>query len=201
MPHPRSILGGSAALAVLIFGLWRCRAPESRTAAPEPAGSARAPLASASVLGAAGLAGATRDSAPSASAAPSPGASAALAMAPPAAQSAEPVEPYGSTDNVVNDVAKHLDAHDLTLYSQIERELRRDVPKEVHDLVASKKRGATREQLTTQIQKTVPNLQLRTLLATWLDDSFGTAARSQPSPPGVASGAGPVHVKPLKARQ
>jgi len=201
MPHPRSVLGGSTALAVLIFGLWRCHAPESKTTAAEPANSEPAALASPSALTAGGLAGSTRDSVPSATAAPSPEALAAPAPSASAALPAEPSEPYGSTDNVVNDVAKRLDPHDLTLYSQIERELRRDVPKEVHDLVASKKQGATRAQLTSQIQKTISNLQLRTLLVTWLDDSFGSAARPQPPAPGVASGSATVHVKPLKARQ
>jgi hypothetical protein len=192
----RSIVIGSVVMAGLIFGLWRCHPKEPVSAAAEPTSGAPAASATSLAVAAASLSNQVADP----NTEPAARASAAEHHEPPPATSAPGQEPYGSTDNTVNDVARRLAAEDLALYSRIERELARDVPKEVHALVALKKSGATRQQLASEIQRTIPDLQLRTLLVKWLDDSFGSLAGPKPPAPGVAVGSGPAHVKPLKAR-
>ena len=117
----------------------------------------------------------------------------------------EPAAPggatYGSSDNTVNELLQRVDAHDLALYGNIERQLRRDVPPEVRDLVALKKSGATRQQLALEIKKTTTDLRLRLLLKQWLDDSFGVTGAPAAPLPGSVKGTGPSLTQPLKAKK
>jgi hypothetical protein len=60
------------------------------------------------------------------------------------------------------------DPRDLELLANIERELKRDPPSEVHALIAARKRGATRAELASSIAA-LPDLGLRVLAFRWLD--------------------------------
>jgi hypothetical protein len=60
------------------------------------------------------------------------------------------------------------DPRDLELLANIERELRRDPPNEVHAIVAARKRGASRAELASMIGA-LPDLGLRALTFRWLD--------------------------------
>ena len=60
------------------------------------------------------------------------------------------------------------DPRDLELLASVERELKRDPPPEVHALVAARKRGAQRDELTRSI-RALPDLGLRVLAFRWLD--------------------------------
>jgi len=60
------------------------------------------------------------------------------------------------------------DPRDLELLSSIERELKRDPPNEVHAIIAARKRGAERAELTRMIGA-LPDLGLRALTFRWLD--------------------------------
>jgi len=60
------------------------------------------------------------------------------------------------------------DPRDLELLANIERELKRDPPPEVHALIAARKRGASRDELTLRI-RALPDLGVRVLAFRWLD--------------------------------
>jgi hypothetical protein len=63
---------------------------------------------------------------------------------------------------------KTSDPPDLDLLGSIERELHRDPPPEIHALLASRRAGANRDELTKKIQA-LRDLQLRVLAFRWLD--------------------------------
>jgi hypothetical protein len=60
------------------------------------------------------------------------------------------------------------DPRDLELLANIERELKRDPPNEVHAIIAARKRGASRTELASRIAA-LPDLGLRALTFRWLD--------------------------------
>jgi hypothetical protein len=196
-PH-RSLLVGSLALAGLLFGVWRCQSNKPLLSGPEslqtPAGSDRAAIAPAEPR-------AADDPSPAPNLARPPGAASDTALA--AVQEPAAVAPsgetFGTSDNAVNALLQRIDAHDLALYGNIERQLHRDVPREVRDLVALKKSGATRQQLVVEINKATTDLRLRLLLSRWLDDSFGITGAPKAPVPGSVKGSGPSLTHPLKA--
>jgi hypothetical protein len=61
------------------------------------------------------------------------------------------------------------DPRDMKLLAGIERELKLDPPPEVHALIAARKRGAGREELTRGIQR-LGDMRVRVLAFRWLDD-------------------------------
>ena len=193
----RSLIVGSVVLTGLLLGVWHCHPMEAQTAgAAASAGSSQAALgaqqlaASPDTLSAAGV------TAPAASAT----ATANPPSAAPEASAAPSASAFGSTDNTVNQVLTTVTPTDLNLYSKVERATQHDVPREVRDLVDAKKNGATRAQLTTQINATITDRRVRDVLAHWLDDSFGASGAPAPPAPGVVPGSGPAHVKPFKTK-
>jgi hypothetical protein len=94
---------------------------------------------------------------------PAPNASAEPAVSGSPAASA--VGPSGAS---IVQAVKASDPRDLELLASIERELKRDPPPEVHALVAARKRGASRAELASAIQR-LPELELRVLAERWLD--------------------------------
>ena len=201
MPLNRSLIVGSVVMGGLLLGLWRCHPKESNTAAGAPAATG----SGYSLLGATKLAASPATASSTgitalAGSAQAPAASVHEPSAMPAASGAPAASAFGSTDNTVNQVLTSVTATDLTLYSHVERATQHDVPRAVRDLVDAKKNGATRAQLSTQINATITDRRVRDLLAHWLDDSLGTSGGAAPPAPGVVSGSGPAHVKPFKAK-
>ena len=191
----RSLIVGSVVLTGLLLGVWHCHPMEAQTAgaaAPSATGSSQAALgaqqlaASPDTLSAAGVT--------------APAASATATAKAPEASAAPSASAFGSTDNTVNQVLTTVTPTDLNLYSKVERATQHDVPREVRDLVDAKKNGATRAQLTTQINATITDRRVRDVLAHWLDDSFGASGAPAPPAPGVVPGSGPAHVKPFKTK-
>ena len=78
--------------------------------------------------------------------------------------------------NTANEQLKSLDEADLMLFKRIEHDTNRDVPDVARALVASKHQGATREALVSEMDKSVEDAKLRSLLNQWLDESFGVAS-------------------------
>jgi hypothetical protein len=155
-------------------------ATEPATAPPHgtPAGSASA--AGATLPGADD---ATADADSAAGGAPRPHADAGSA----------PEERSGSS--IVRAVSSN-DPRDLSLLSRIERELGTDPPPEVHALVASRKQGASRDELTRKARE-LPDLRLRVLVLRWVDEVL--APPGAPSPPAApASGSAKPLLKPVK---
>jgi hypothetical protein len=68
---------------------------------------------------------------------------------------------------LIAETVQAADPRDLELLAAIERDLRRDPPPEIHALIAARKRGATRDELTRDI-RTLPDLRLRALALRWL---------------------------------
>lgn len=66
------------------------------------------------------------------------------------------------------------DPRDLELLASVERELKRDPPREVHAIVAARKRGASRAELASMIAA-LPDLGLRALTFRWLDTVLPSA--------------------------
>lgn len=69
---------------------------------------------------------------------------------------------------LIAETVSAADPRDLELLAAIERDMRRDPPPEIHALIAARKRGATRDELTRDI-RTLPDLRLRALALRWLD--------------------------------
>jgi hypothetical protein len=191
--HTRSLGFAGFALAVSVLGLWRCHAQGVTAPRTEPETLARA--------------GDERAAAPPpptlATGSVEPTTHAAPSAAPPEQDDSGVVaapEPFGTTDNTLNAIRAQSDAHDRALYSDIERQLRRDVPAEVRRLVAQKKSGASRDELALEVKKGNHDFRMRQLLAQWLDASFATEpAKSGPVPAGSGSGGAPL-VKGLGRR-
>jgi hypothetical protein len=182
----RSLGFAGFALAVSVLGLWRCHSQEAAAPRTEPetlplAGDEHAAPAAAPTV-AAGHVEPTAHAVPSA--APAEQDDTGVVAAP---------EPFGTTDNTLNALRAQSDAHDRALYSDIERQLHRDVPPEVRRLVAQKKGGASRDELALEVKKGKHDLRMRQLLAQWLDASFGTeSAKVGPVPAGSGSGGAPL---------
>jgi hypothetical protein len=96
--------------------------------------------------------------------------------------------------NIVR-VMSASDPKDLALLQRIERELKRDPPIEVHVMIARRKLGATRDELT-RLARELPDLKLRGLALRWVANAFsGSGARARPAAP--ASGSTAPLVKPV----
>ena len=92
---------------------------------------------------------------------------ASVAAAPAVSGAAAPTASGPSGTSIVQAV-KGSDPRDLEFLASIERELKRDPPPEAHALVAARKRGASRAELASDIQR-LPGLELRVLAERWLD--------------------------------
>jgi hypothetical protein len=96
--------------------------------------------------------------------------------------------------NIVR-VMSASDPKDLALLQRIERELKRDPPIEVHIMIARRKLGATRDELT-RLARELSDLKLRGLALRWVANAFaGSGARARPAAP--ASGSAAPLVKPV----
>jgi len=192
----RSLPLGALALALPVLLLWRCAhdapAPASSDAAatPSPAPPASAPPSEPAAL------------APSAAAAPAPSAATATptATAPhdPTALASASASPAGS--RIASAVA-NSDPRDLDLLMRIERELKRDPPASVHELVRLRKAGASRETLLTRAQQLPQNdLPLRVLVLRWVDEVSPAPGAAPPTKPAVpaSSGSGRPLVRPIQ---
>jgi len=100
-----------------------------------------------------------------ASAEPAPAASLTATATSATAPAASSNAPGGAS---IVQAVKSSDPRDLELLAGIERELQRDPPPEVHALIAARKRGASRAELATAIQK-LKALELRVLAERWLE--------------------------------
>ena len=74
----------------------------------------------------------------------------------------------GGPGALIAETVNTADPRDLELLAAIERDTRRDPPAQIHALIAARKRGATRDELTRDI-RTLPDLRLRALALRWLD--------------------------------
>lgn len=141
------LLGGAA---LLLF----CCAGRDERGASAPAAATDTPAA-ADTLQLAAPAGTA--SAVATPAVPSSATGAASALAPPAGPGAR-----------IASAVQTSDPRDLELLANIERELKRDPPTEVHAIIAARKRGASRAELASMIAA-LPDLGLRALTFRWLD--------------------------------
>jgi len=164
----RTLALGAIVLAGAALLLFCCTGHGDRTAsAPPPASSAAPAATEMPPLPPEGAPGATSDAA----ALDAPNASAGAAARPtPTASASAPSSPppsAGAGAQIAHAVQAN-DPRDLELLASIERELKRDPPPEVHALVAARKRGAQRDELTRSI-RALPELGLRVLAFRWLD--------------------------------
>lgn len=90
--------------------------------------------------------------------------------------------------------------NELSLLASIERELKREPPAQVHQLLALYRGGADRTQLIDSVQRDFPkDLPLRVTVLRWIDEVRPQPGRKQATPPLTgkrADGAG--WVRPLK---
>jgi hypothetical protein len=95
-------------------------------------------------------------------------------------------------------IAHALASHpaDLTLLTRIERELRLEPPREVHELLRRGAEGAGRDELISLV-RALPDLRVRVLALRWVDEVRPPPGGAAPPPvPGAGSGAAPL-VKPI----
>lgn len=85
-----------------------------------------------------------------------------------ASGSSSAVAPQAGPGARIASAVQTSDPRDLELLASIERELKRDPPNEVHAIIAARKRGAERAELTRMIGA-LPDLGLRALAFRWLD--------------------------------
>lgn len=184
-------------LAVPALLLWRCtqsappQAPEASDA-PEPTPTLVA-LPSASPGAALALA---PPSAPlGASAAPSAG------TTPPDVTSAAASAAAPSGARIITAVA-NSDPRDLELLTRIERELKRDPPPSVHELIRLRKAGMSAEGLRARARELPDSdLPLRVLVLRWVDSLSGAAQDAAAKPPQPAtSGTAPSPVHPIRPK-
>lgn len=129
-------------------------AATARAAPPSP--SATADASAANNAGASVAAGSTK---PGDASSPKPSDAGAAP-----AGSARPSGPGA----LIADTVHTADPRDLELLASIERDVKRDPPPEIHALIAARKRGATRDELTRDI-RALPDLRLRVLVMRWLN--------------------------------
>lgn len=102
-----------------------------------------------------------------------------------------------------NTRAPHVDPRELPLLANIERELKRDPPPQVHALLAEYRRGETRSALIEYVQRRFPkDLPLRALTLRWIDDVRPSSGA--PHGAGISSSAppsGPGWVAPIETHK
>jgi hypothetical protein len=157
----RTLALGAVVLAGGALVLFCCTGGGQRPAGTPASGDASASAPPVALL--------TDDAGTPPGEAPRPSASSATvaptASLSPAASGTPPAVGPGAR---IADAVKSADPRDLQLLATIERELRRDPPPEVHAVLAQRKRGASRTELTRAIQA-LGDLQVRVLMFRWLD--------------------------------
>jgi hypothetical protein len=95
-----------------------------------------------------------------------------------------------------------IDPRELPLLADIERELKRDPPAEVHALLAEYRRGADRATLIDHVQSRFPkDLPLRVLALRWIDKVRpGPAGPQGEKPRAPAPGSGAGWVAPIRPK-
>jgi len=182
-------------LTLLLVAAWRWRSNESAVSTPESLTTLAASARTAEALSTEG------DPAPVASPGSAAMNMASLAASDVSAAAALGSQTYGSSQNTVNALLTRLDHQDLALYGNIERRLHRDVPREVHGLVALKRSGAPRQQLLAAIREANIDLGLRLLLARWVEASYGVTAAASPPLHGRVKGSGPAMIQAFARRK
>jgi len=120
-------------------------------------------------------AGSSTDAAAPTSALVAPTSSTGASPAPSASASASSGEARSVSAGVrIAETVQDADPHDLELLADIERNLKRDPPPEIHALIAARKRGASRDELTRSI-RTLPDLRMRVFALRWLDRAMPAA--------------------------
>lgn len=185
-------------LAVPALLLWRCtqsappQAPEASDA-PEPTPTVVAlPAASPGAALALAPPSAPLDS----SAAPSAGTTPPDITSAAASATAAP-----SGARIVTAVATS-DPRDLELLTRIERELKRDPPPSVHELIRLRRAGISPEGLRARARELPDSdLPLRVLVLRWVDSIGGAAPNAAAKPPQPAtSGTAPSPVHPIRPK-
>jgi hypothetical protein len=194
----RSLPLGALALALPVLLLWRCAHDASAPASSSDAASAtKGAPASTSASPAANAAPAQSSTAAAAASNSSTPAASTAPGAPTAPPSATPT-PAGS--RIASAVA-NSDPRDLALLMRIERELKRDPPPAVHELVRQRKAGASREALLASARQLPENdLTLRVLVLRWVDEvspAPGAAPTTKPAVP-TSSSSGHSLVRPIQ---
>lgn len=93
------------------------------------------------------------------------------------------------------------DPRALALLSSVERELHRDPPAQVHELIARYRGGAGRDQLRAYVREDFPDdLPLRVLGLRWIDSAFPDPARPETEPKPPATGSPPRWIEPIQKR-
>jgi hypothetical protein len=88
--------------------------------------------------------------------------------------------------NIVR-VMSAIDPKDRAFVRRIEREFKRDPPIEVDVMIARRKQGATRDELT-RLARELPDRELRGLALWWVAIHFaGSGARAKPAAPASAA--------------
>jgi hypothetical protein len=193
----RSLPLAGLLLAVPALLLWRCthsapaQAPDASDA-PEP--SPTVAVLPAPSQGAA-LALAPPSTPLSASAAPS-----AVATPPDNASAAPRATTAPSGARIITAVA-NSDPRDLELLTRIERDLKRDPPPSVHELIRLRKSGLSPDALRARARELPDSdLPLRLLVLRWVDSLSGAAPAPAKPPLPATSGSAPSPVHPIRAQ-
>ena len=94
-----------------------------------------------------------------------------------------------------------LSAQERQLRENIERDLKREPPPEVHALLGEYRRGADRASLLASVQREFPNdLALRVTVLRWIDQVRPEPGQSSPAPAAPGQGKGKSWVRPLERR-
>jgi len=164
----RTLAIGAIVLAGAALLLFCCTGHGERTAsAPLPASSA-GPTSTDVPPAPPGAVGGGSSNAVALSA---PNASTSATVEPTPADSQNPApspSPSAGPGAQIAHAVQASDPRDLELLASIERELKRDPPREIHALIAARHRGASRDEITRDI-RALPELGLRVLAFRWLD--------------------------------
>jgi hypothetical protein len=184
-------------LAVPALLLWRCT-QSTPPQAPEPS-NAPEPSPTVVALPAASPGAALALAPPSAS-----GASTApnAAATPPDDASAAPSATTAPSGARIITAVANSDPRDLELLTSIERELKRDPPPSVHELIQLRKSGMSADALRARARELPDSdLPLRILVLRWVDSISAAAPGAAARPPQPAtSGTAPSPVHPIRPK-
>jgi hypothetical protein len=125
----------------------------------------------------------------------------------PPLQANDAAPPRAEPDAAISDVAQALratDAHDRALLADIERRTRSSPPASAHELIAMRRRGASREELERFIEAELSGqLWIRVAAQRWLRavQPRPGLQPAQREPPEFGRGGGPKLVKPIEKSQ
>jgi hypothetical protein len=166
----RTLALGGIVLSGAALLLFCCAGHGERSASAPPAGSASTPAPGTTDTQGAPTE-APSDAGATAATLVSPDAAVDVAKRPaPSDAGAAPssTPPDAGPGSQIARAVQGTDPRDLAFLANIERDLKRDPPPEVHALIAARKRGATRDELTLRI-RALPDLGVRVLAFRWLD--------------------------------